>query len=209
MQKENDQEIAPVHNDAIIGLSSAAINSNKQEVLQTAAPTSINTSYVDSCTTINSKQDSSANELVKRVDVAKVPPPVPAVRWSKLAQTTNPNAQKENIYMNLDVIKSSLDSLQAGNNSFINCTPGRDRIGANSNLGFLPEVHMQYAEPVEVDGSVIAYVVRDDDQGVGLFAEETIYRQNTNQVLAIASIGGIGLAILMGIGLARLLIQPI
>ncbi|MEM7798256.1 MAG: hypothetical protein AAF633_03620 [Chloroflexota bacterium] len=65
-----------------------------------------------------------------------------------------------------------------------------------------PEVHMLFAEPVEVEGTVIAYVVRDDEFGVSLAAEEQIYLSNTNFTLAIASAGGIGLALLMGLGLA-------
>ncbi|MEM7033885.1 MAG: ATP-binding protein [Chloroflexota bacterium] len=72
-----------------------------------------------------------------------------------------------------------------------------------------PDVHMIFALPVEVDDEVVAYVVRDDEAGVSLAAEEQIYLRNTNLTLSIASVGGIGLALLMGLGLARILVRPI
>ena len=73
----------------------------------------------------------------------------------------------------------------------------------------LPEVYMGLAVPVEVDGAIVAYVVRDDETGVSLVAEEQIYLRNTDITLLIASAGGIGLAVLMGVWLARVLVRPI
>lgn len=73
----------------------------------------------------------------------------------------------------------------------------------------LPEVYMRLALPVEVDGVIVAYVVEDDEVGVSLVAEEQLYLRNTDITLAVASVSGVALALLMGIWLARVLVRPI
>ena len=49
---------------------------------------------------------------------------------------------------------------------------------------------MNFASPIEIDGEIVAFVVRDDEMGVSLAAEKQIYLRNTNFTLTIASMGG-------------------
>ena len=72
-----------------------------------------------------------------------------------------------------------------------------------------PDIHMSRAIPVRVDSEIVAYIVPDDERGIGLAAEEQIYLEQTNQVLLFASFMGVGLALLMGLGLTRVLVRPI
>ncbi len=73
----------------------------------------------------------------------------------------------------------------------------------------VPEVSLERAVAVEIDGETVAYVVPTAVADVQLAAEEEVYLQRTNQVLLTAGAVGIAVALLMGLGLAKVLIRPI
>ena len=73
----------------------------------------------------------------------------------------------------------------------------------------VPVALLADALPVEVDGATVGWIVPADRAGISLAGEESIYLQRTNQVVLVAGFVGVGVALVMGLGLARVLLRPI
>jgi len=73
----------------------------------------------------------------------------------------------------------------------------------------VPELMMRNAVPVKVDGEVVAYILPDTKFQFQLSAEEQIFLRRTNLAIALAAVGGVLLALVMGYLLAGGLIKPI
>ncbi len=64
--------------------------------------------------------------------------------------------------------------------------------------------------PIEVEGLIVGYVmVPDDPRLIDLSLSEQVYLRRTNEVLLAASVGAVVVALLMGWGLAGVVIRPI
>ncbi len=72
----------------------------------------------------------------------------------------------------------------------------------------VPEAFLVDALPIVVAEQTVGWIVPDDQTGISLAGEETVYLQRTNQVVLIAGLVGVGAALVMGLGLARLLLRP-
>lgn len=88
---------------------------------------------------------------------------------------------------------------------------GRLFVGTELYAGgeIVPTDVLAEAIPVIVANETVAYIVPDDESGISLAAEEQIYLQRTNEVLIVAGGAAVAAALLMGLGLARMFIQPI
>ncbi len=73
----------------------------------------------------------------------------------------------------------------------------------------VPDAFLVDALPVVADGQTVGYIVPDDQTGISLAGEERVYLQRTNQVVFIAGAISVGVALVMGLGLARVLLRPI
>lgn len=73
----------------------------------------------------------------------------------------------------------------------------------------VPEQMMRNTVPVKVDGEVIAYILPDTKFQFQLSAEEQIFLRRTNLAIALAAVGGVLVALVMGYLLAGGLIKPI
>lgn len=73
----------------------------------------------------------------------------------------------------------------------------------------VPDAFLVDALPIVVDEQTVGWIVPDDGTGLSLAGEETVYLQRTNQVVLIAGLVGVGVALVMGLGLARVLLRPI
>lgn len=73
----------------------------------------------------------------------------------------------------------------------------------------VPDAILVDALPIVVEQQMVGYIVPDDQTGISLAGEERVYLQRTNQVVLVAGAIGIGVALVMGLGLARVLLRPI
>ncbi len=73
----------------------------------------------------------------------------------------------------------------------------------------VPNALLAEAVPVTLEQETIAWIIPADQAGLSLAGEETVYLQRTNQVLLIAGLIGVVVALVMGLGLARFLLRPI
>lgn len=74
---------------------------------------------------------------------------------------------------------------------------------------FLPEALLVDGMPVIVEGETIAWIVPDDATGISLQSEEQVFLESTNRILLIASSAAVGASLLIGFGLASVIIRPI
>ena len=73
----------------------------------------------------------------------------------------------------------------------------------------VPDAFLVDALPIVVEGQTVGWIVPDDQTGISLAGEEQVYLQRTNQVVLVAGAIGVGVALLTGLGLARVLLRPI
>ena len=73
----------------------------------------------------------------------------------------------------------------------------------------LPEALLVNAMPVVLNGETVAWIVPDDATGISLQAEEQVFLESTNRVLLSASVAAVGASVLIGFGLASVIIRPI
>ncbi|MEM7110941.1 MAG: ATP-binding protein [Chloroflexota bacterium] len=65
------------------------------------------------------------------------------------------------------------------------------------------------ALPITVNDAIVGYVVQDNDEVIGLTDDEERFLARTDRVLQLSVVGGLILALLMGLGLSRVLVRPI
>ena len=72
-----------------------------------------------------------------------------------------------------------------------------------------PEAYLNKIIPIELDNLVIAWLVPKDAKGISLKSEKKIFFEHTNQILLIAVLISLLVATLLGVILAKYLLQPI
>lgn len=73
----------------------------------------------------------------------------------------------------------------------------------------VPEIKLQSAVPVQIDGLTIAWIIPDTTRQFEFSAEEQLFLQRTNLAISLAALAGILIAVIMGILLTKMLVKPI